>query len=181
MTTDFATPVFGIKAKLTHRARLDVAAGILPRPFLESRQSDIRTIVRRVGILPRPFLESRQSTSRKTFLPRRRQSYLGGRRRFCHARFWNQGKARLSKPLLMWRFCHARFWNQGKARSPRRSSTPQFCHARFWNQGKAAAFQRCCHFHFATPVFGIKAKLDEPGVFPAQHFATPRFWNQGKA
>ncbi len=82
MTTDFATPVFGIKAKplpalmrdryefchprfwnqgKAQVKRAPCPALILPPPFLESRQSNHSSFKSPSAILPPPFLESRQS------------------------------------------------------------------------------------------------------------------------
>ena len=59
-TTEFAPPVFGIKAKLRAFRQVRTAFS-LPPPFLESRQSCWAGSYRSPSSLPPPFLESRQS------------------------------------------------------------------------------------------------------------------------
>jgi hypothetical protein len=80
----------------------------------------------RPPILPRPFLESRQS---------KRKIHKSGRK-FCRARFWNQGKATLVAGLGRFNFAAPVFGIKAKLPIAR------------------AMVGR----NFAAPVFGIKAK-----------------------
>jgi len=80
-----AAPIFGIKAKLHAQVRLERL--ILPRPFLESRQSKVSLSICRLQFCRAHFWNQGKATNLLWNLPYE----------FCRAHFWNQGKASIHR------------------------------------------------------------------------------------
>ena len=78
---EFATPVFGIKAKPS--AAEQTATASLPPPFLESRQS-------RLGV----YIDAKPVCHPRFWNQGKADVHAADHARgVCHPRFWNQGKA----------------------------------------------------------------------------------------
>ncbi len=125
MTTEFATPVFGIKAKRTFNRLIFMEKFATPVFGIKAKLSEA-AFVEGGSLPPRFWNQGKAPWFQRHLCPA-----------VCHPRFWNQGKAIFICNHFLSRVCHPRFWNQGKAEGTRGVFSIRVCHPRFWNQGKA--------------------------------------------
>ena len=142
---------------------------ILPHPFLESRQSSWLTADRECAEFAAPVFgikaKPNPGTAKRSI-------------QVCRTRFWNQGKAHerrltvemFAAPVFGIKAKHADtpplppsslprpFLESRQSQHWRPGCFGLVCRARFWNQGKAYRAGSSERWHFAAPVFGIKAK-----------------------